>query len=120
MGAAMKALPCWARISGIADGLLADGSGDRADLARGPLEESLLAAWDGPFAWLILADPLTPEQITDYAEQVASKQRLAAAMAERDLEKAVQAHRLEQRHTELRQALSSGLWQLHMLAGAAT
>ena len=40
-------------------------------------------------------------------------------MAERDPEKAVQARRLEQRHTELRRALSSGLWQLHVLAGAA-
>ncbi len=41
-------------------------------------------------------------------------------MADRDPEKAVQARRLEQRHTELRQALSSGLWRLHLLAGAAT
>ena len=83
------------------------------------LEECLLAAWDGPFGWLILADPLAPAEIADYAAQVADKQRLAAGMAERDPEKAVQARRLEQRHTELRQALSSGLWQLHVLAGAA-
>jgi hypothetical protein len=85
---------------------------------RASLEECLLVAWDGPFGWLILADPLAPSEIADYAAQVADKQRLAAGMAERDPEKAVQAHRLEQRHTELRQALSSGLWQLHVLAGA--
>jgi len=81
MAAAMNALPCWTRISGIADGLLADGRADRSDLGRAPLEEGLLAAWDGPFGWLILADPVAPSQITGYAEQVASKQRLAAAMA---------------------------------------
>ena len=119
MAAAMNALPCWTRIGGIADGLLAaDGSDIHLD--RASLEECLLAAWDGPFGWLILADPLAPPEIADYAGQVAGKQRLAAAMAERDPEKAVQAQRLEQRHTELRQALSSGLWQLHVLAGAPT
>ena len=118
MAAAMNALPCWTRISGIADGLLAEESTD-LQLDRASLEECLLAAWDGPFGWLILADPLAPSEIADYAAQVADKQRLAAGMAERDPEKAVQARRLEQRHTELRQALSSGLWQLHVLAGAA-
>ena len=120
MAAAMSAVPCWTRIGGIADGLLAgeEAAGLRSD--RAPLEEGLLAAWDGPFGWLILADPLPPPQITDYAGRVAGKQRLAAAMADRDPEKAVQARRLEQRHTELRQALSSGLWQLHVLAGAGT
>ena len=118
MAAAMNALPCWTRISGIADGLLAEEStGLQVD--RASLEECLLAAWDGPFGWLILADPLAPSEIADYAAQVADKQRLAAGMAERDPEKAVQARRLEQRHTELRRALSSGLWQLHVLAGAA-
>ena len=119
MAAALSALPCWTRIGGIADGLLADEGSDLAD-HRASLEEGLLAAWDGPFGWLILADPLAPPEITDYAARVASKQRLAAAMADRDPEKAVQARRLEQRHTELRQALSSGLWRLHVLAGADT
>ena len=120
MAAAMNALPCWTRIGGIADGLLAgeDAVGPQND--RAPLEESLLAAWDGPFGWLILADPLAPPEITDYAGRVAGQQRLVAAMADRDPEKAVQARRLEQRHTELRQSLSSGLWQLHVLAGADT
>ena len=84
------------------------------------LDEGLLSAWDGPFGWLILADPLAPPEIMNYAARVAGKQRLAAAMADRDPEQAVQARRLEQRHTELRQALSSGLWQLHVLAGADT
>ena len=120
MAAAMHALPCWTRIGGIADGLLAGEEAIGLPNDRAPLEEGLLAAWDGPFGWLILADPLAPPEITDYAGRVASKQRLAAAMADRDPEQAVQAQRLEQRHTELRQALSSGLWQLHVLAGADT
>ena len=118
LAAAMNALPCWTRIGGIADGLLAAENTD-LPLDRASLEECLLAAWDGPFGWLVLADPLAPSEIADYAAQVAGQQRLAAGMAERDPEKAVQARRLEQRHTELRQALSSGLWQLHVLAGAA-
>ena len=118
MAAAMNALPCWTQIGGITDGLLAGGD-DGLQPDRASLDEGLLAAWDGPFGWLIVADPLAPAQISDYAAQVAGKQRLAAAMADRDPEKAVQARRLDQRHTELRQGLSSGLWQLHVLAGAA-
>ncbi len=59
MAAAMNALPCWTRIGGITDGLLAgDDGADQAD--RASLEEGLLAAWDGPFGWLILADPAGP------------------------------------------------------------
>ena len=62
MAAAMNALPCWTRIGGIADGLLAADSSD-IHLDRASLEECLLAAWDGPFGWLILADPLAPQEI---------------------------------------------------------
>ncbi|HUY47469.1 MAG TPA: ATP-binding protein [Streptosporangiaceae bacterium] len=118
MAAAMSALPHWTTIAGIADGLLCEGAGS-LHLDRASLEECLLAAWDGPFGWLVIADPLAPVEITELAAQVAGRQRLTAGMADRDPEKAVEADRLQRRHIELRQGLSSGLWRLHLLAGAA-
>ena len=118
MAAALAALPCWTPIAGIADGLL---TGDTSGAPPRPasLAECLLAAWDGAFGWLVLADPLSPATISGYARDVADRQRLAAGLAERDPGKAVEAHQLARRHTELRQGLSAGLWRLHLLAGAA-
>ena len=118
LAAALTALPCWTTIAGIADGLLTEDDRDAAPQPAS-LAECLLAAWDGAFGWLVLADPLSPATISEYARDVADRQRLAAGMADRDPAKAVEARRLAQRHTELRQGRSAGLWRLHLLAGAA-
>ena len=119
MAAALTALPCWTRIGGIADGLLTENA-DSSHPQPTSLAECLLAAWAGPFGSVVLADPLSPATISGYARDAGPhRQRLAAGMAERDPEKAVEAHRLARRHTELRQGLSAGLWRLHLLAGAA-
>jgi DNA helicase HerA-like ATPase len=118
MAAALTAVPCWTTIAGIADGLLTEDAGG-GHPQPASLAGCLLGAWDGAFGWLVLADPVSPATISEYARDVADRQRLAAGMAERDPEKAVEAHRLARRHTELRQGLSAGLWRLHLLAGAA-
>jgi uncharacterized protein len=118
MAAALAALPYWTTIGGIADGLLTEDAGGGHPQPT-CLAECLLAAWHGAFGWLVLADPLSPATISQYANDLADRQRLAAGMAERDPEKAVEAHRLARRHAELRQGLSAGLWRLHLLAGAA-
>ena len=117
MAAAMNALPCWTRISGIADGLLAEET-TGLQLDRASLEECLFAAWDGPFAWLILADPLALGISRTTPPRWPPSSGWRQEWPSEEPEKSVQARRLEQRHTELRQALSSGLWQLHVLAGA--
>ncbi len=118
LAAAMTGLPCWTAISGIADGLLAEEAGP-AQPPPVSLDEGLLAAWDGAFGWLLLADPLTPAQAGKLAAEVADRQRLTAGLAERDPDKAVDSRRLALRHTELRRGRSAGLWRLHLLAGAA-
>ncbi len=118
LAAAMNSLPCWTMVAGIADGLLAEDPGPPPP-GRATLEECLLAAWDGAFGWLVLADPLHPPEIGKLAAHAAGRQRLTAGLADRDADKAVEARRLALRHTELRQGLSAGLWRVHMLAGAA-
>jgi uncharacterized protein len=118
MAAALSALPCWTAIAGIADGLVGEEPGSpHAEPVS--LDECLLAAWDGAFGWVVLADPVAPATISEYARELADRQRLAAGLAERDPEKAVDARRLALRHTEVRQGPSSGLWELRLLAGAA-
>ncbi len=118
LAAAMAGLPYWTPVAGIADGLLAEAAGP-ASPPPVSLEDGLLAAWDGAFGWLILAEPLTPAEAGKLAAAVADRQRLTVGLAERDPDKAVDARRLALRLTELRQGLSAGLWRLHLLAGAA-
>lgn len=50
-------VPCWMSLAGISDALLAErGDAPRPDReARPSLEDGLLSAWSGPFAWLVLA-----------------------------------------------------------------
>ena len=119
LAAAMAGLPCWTPVAGIADGLLAEAPGP-AQPPPVSLDDGLLAAWDGAFGWLVLAEPLTPAEAGKLAADVAGRQRLTAGLAERDPDKAVDTRRLALRHTELRQGLSAGLWRLHLLAGAAS
>src|SRR6185312_4979162 len=58
-------------IGGISDGLL-PGDERRPDGRPAPsLEECLLAAWPGPFGWLLIAEPLSAAEIFKLAEELA-------------------------------------------------
>jgi DNA helicase HerA-like ATPase len=117
----MNDLPHWARIGGITDGLLTDDHADTAgQVMRPSLEDCLLSVWTQPFAWLLLAEPINAGETGRLADEIADRAYTAQSMAERSPEKAVQAQRLERRHRELRQAATSGLWRVHLLAGGTT
>jgi len=110
-------MPCWMQVAGITDALLA-GHGDpgrAAKDARPSLEEGLMSAWSGPFAWLVLAEPVTAGQLGDLADTVSlaqlGAQRLDSPPAQ------LAAQRLSARHAELRQAAATGLWQVRFMAG---
>ncbi len=117
----MAGLACWRAIGGISDGLVVAANGDQADRERAApsLEECLLPAWGGPFGWLALAEPVAPAELQRLADDEARRERLAARMADRFPEQDVQARRHRDRHAELRQGLSTGLWRVHLLAGGA-
>ncbi len=115
-------VPCWREIAGISDGLLApaDVSRPRAASDAAPsLDEGLLASWTGPFGWVVVAEPLPPEALRSLAGEVAVRQRLAEAAADRFPEQAVQARRLKERHAELHRGVSSGFWHIQLLAGGS-
>ncbi|TDC49291.1 ATP-binding protein [Actinomadura sp. KC345] len=114
----------WIGIGAVADGLLVDDppGSDRApdEPARPSLEDCLLSVWMQPFAWMLVAEPMTGPETERLADDLADRQQHAQSMAEMSPEYSVAAVRMERRHREVRQAATSGLWRVHLLAGAAT
>jgi uncharacterized protein len=115
--ALLAKMPCWVQLAGITDALLA-GHGDpgrAAKDARPSLEEGLMSAWSGPFAWLVLAEPVTAGQLGDLADEVSLAQ-LGTQRSDSPLAQ-LTAQRLSARHAELRQAAATGLWMVRFAAG---
>jgi hypothetical protein len=126
-------VPCWSVIGGTCDWLLASeppspglaqppgggGAGPQfagARQQRPGLDDGLLAVWPGPFAWLVLATPLTTSGLAAEAGQVSAA--LAMAQGYDSPASRIAARRLEGRHAELRQAAATGMWQVRLLAGS--
>ncbi len=118
----LAAIGCWVPLAGVCDVLLAGQDAPGLSPAgrdwRPSLEDGLLSAWLGPFGWLLLAEPADEGTLEELTSQVSLAQLEAqrsdsprARLAER---------RAAARHAELRQAASTGLWRVHLLAGAAT
>ncbi|TYK46178.1 ATP-binding protein [Actinomadura decatromicini] len=113
------AMPHWVSIGAITDGLLTDDDAP-AEPARPSLEDGLLSVWTRPFVWLLVAEPVDPAEAGRLADDLADRQQRARSMAEMSPEESVAADRLERRHRELRRAATSGLWRVHLMAGAET
>jgi hypothetical protein len=116
----LAALPCWTPIAAVNDVLIAearDGQPDNQNLAPS-LERGLLSAWLDAFAWLVLAEPADQGVVTEMAAEAASAG--LAAEQYRSPRARLAARRAAARHDELREAGTSGLWQVNLLAGAAT
>jgi uncharacterized protein DUF87 len=115
---ALRILPYWTRLAGIADGLLTDDmtlvrGGDRPSV-----EDCLLRVWREPFGWLVLAEPVPASDVVAEAARVAELERDARTRSAPVY--AVQSARLAMRHRELRQAQSAGLWKVHVLTGGTS
>jgi hypothetical protein len=118
---ALAGLPCWTRIGGVTDALLAGtrpepGAGGQR--AAPSLENGLLSAWLGAFAWLVLAEPVPEKVINDLAAEAAHQQLSAEGNGSPRFRLA--ARRAAARHEELREAVSAGLWRVHLLAAGGT
>src|SRR6266480_5610083 len=115
----MGRLPAWRAIGGISDGLL-PADERHPDGRRAPsLEECLLAAWPGPFGWLLIAEPLSAAEIGKLAEELAQREQYATGDSDRFPGRATAARRLSLRHGEMRKGVSSGMWRIWLLAGGA-
>ena len=118
----LAALPAWVRVAGVADSLLATPDPPPArppvHTTRPSLEDGLLAAWPGPFAWIVLAEPADRAELEELTFGVFAAQ--GAAQRFDNPQAQLSVRRLQDRHAELRQAASTGLWRVRVLAGAAT
>jgi hypothetical protein len=116
----LSALPCWTRISGITDVL----RGERDHYENGrtdgqpSLEDGLLSVWLDAFAWLLLAEPVTEQEINDQAAHAAHMQLEAENF--RSPRSRLAARRAGAWHEELREGITAGMWRVRLLAGAAT
>jgi hypothetical protein len=110
-------MPCWMQLAGIADALLAgpDDSGRRDRDIRPSLEDGLMSAWSGPFAWLVLTEPVPVGRFGELAEEVSQAQQGTQRFDSPPAQLAVR--RLSARHAELRQAAATGLWRVRLVAG---
>jgi uncharacterized protein len=117
--AGLGAVHCWTRLAVLTDGLLAEDPADRQDELRPSLDECLLRVWRAGFAWFVLAEPMTPDEIGAAARAVAAQEREAQAKASSP-EQAIRATRLQRRHRELRQGESTGMWRVRLFAGGAS
>src|SRR5690242_7963784 len=101
----LAALPGWVRVAGVADSLLATPDPPPArpgHPARPSLEDGLLAAWPGPFAWLVLAEPAGRAELEELTFGVFTAQ--GAAQRFDNPRAQLNVRRLQDRHAELRQA----------------
>jgi len=112
-------LPCWRAIGGISDGLLPGSERRTGERPPPSLEECLLAAWPGPFGWLLFAEPLEAAEIEGLADELADRERLSTGDSDRFPERAVLARRLHLRHAEVRKGISTGLWRVRLTAGGS-
>ncbi|MFE7805482.1 hypothetical protein ACFU51_12640 [Streptomyces sp. NPDC057430] len=119
---AMARFPYWTAVAGVADGLLVEDEprGRGTSPVRPTLEDSLLGVWQESFAWLVVADPVAPEELDEMIGDTADRQRRAQSKAESSPEYGLERARLEHRHKELTRAEATGLWRARILAGAAT
>jgi hypothetical protein len=117
---AFTALPCWVPVAITPDALLdkSDPPGSVPGQGGPSLEDGLLRAWRGPFGWLALAVPVT----RDRRAEMVSGAALAQLDAQRnDSPRAKLAERRARvRHDELRESVSTGLWDVYLLAGGAS
>ena len=115
--ALLAGMPCWMPLAGITDALQAGHSDPRSPAGdiRPSLEDGLLSVWSGPFAWLLLAEPVPNGQLGDLTDQVALAQ-LGAQRSDSPRSQ-LAGQRLSGRHAELLQAAGTGLWKVRFLAG---
>jgi len=119
--AALDGFPWWSPIAGAVDALLpaADAARLGSIATPDPLEVELLAAWHGPFAWLVLAEPIGATELGEAVAEAAAIERDARTRGTSSPEYALRAERLARRHLELRAGTSTGMWRVRLLGAGA-
>ena len=119
--AELEGFSWWSPIAGTVDALLpaADATRLRPAGATDPLELELLAAWQGPFAWLLRAEPVSPGELDEAVAAAAAAERDARTRGTSSPEYMLRTERLARRHLELRAGSSTGMWRVRLVAAGA-
>jgi uncharacterized protein len=112
----LSGFPYWRRLTAIHDVLIKPTEQPSPNRPTG-LQTTLLDAWADPFAWLLIAEPIGPAAATEHISAAAEAERDARTRASSPQYQLL-AERAADRHRELRAGESTGLWRLHVLAGA--
>ncbi|MFG2881742.1 ATP-binding protein [Streptomyces sp. NPDC048297] len=114
----LKDLPYWVPCPGVHDPLRLAEDGRARPTERRASFDDAVAHLPDPFAWLVLAEPLPYEWL--------ERERTALGVAlprlrQRENSEAdrIAAERAEARYRELTRAVSTGLWNVRVLVGAA-
>ncbi|SER25877.1 hypothetical protein [Actinokineospora terrae] len=74
----LESMPWWVPVAGVVDALVPALHPDHSAEPPPGLERSLLAAWHGPFAWLLLAEAVSGEDMDREAAWLADQESTAA------------------------------------------
>ncbi|WP_235490240.1 DUF87 domain-containing protein, partial [Frankia sp. AvcI1] len=116
--------PYWLRCGGSPDALWAPGPGGEGGSqpppgARRGSFDDYAAHLVGPFAWLVLAWPVTPHRLAEERDALA-RSIPALRLREHDQDARLDLERAERRHRELGRAAASGMWDVEILVGGAS
>jgi uncharacterized protein len=95
-----------------------DGSAVSAMAELPTLNNGLLATWDGPLGWLIVARPMRPQQLDDLLDVIDLKLVRQRSAQARSVVAAITVERLEKAARHLQRSVNSGLWAVEVHAGA--
>jgi uncharacterized protein len=117
--ALLAGFPAWLRCGGVSDALAAAPPDAPIAEARGTFEDYVAHLGRTPFAWLVVAEPVTRAALRVEMEDLADaiprlRDRHDGSEADR-----VELERRQARYRELAQAETAGLWQVHVLVGGA-
>src|SRR3954452_14962697 len=112
-------LPYWTRCLGQADALLMPEPGEQdGRTPRGSFED-YVAHLDGPFAWLVLAEPVPGAALEEERTMLASRITLMRRKENSEQDR-LDLQRAQARYRELTRSRAAGMWNVSLLVGAQT
>ncbi|GAA1927477.1 hypothetical protein GCM10009716_39370 [Streptomyces sodiiphilus] len=114
----LSAFPFWIRCGGHPDSLWTPSPRESTPQRRGGFD-GFASQLAHPFAWLVLARPCQTAEVDRELRLLESLMPRLRQRANAEIDQ-VRLERAESRYRELARRRSSGMWQVHILVGAAT
>ena len=118
---ALEQFPYWTPIGGCVEAAEPDTPAPRPVGAPAVLlEDGLLSVWHEPFAWLLLAVPLSQSAIKTVVAQAVTAENRARAYGPASAAHVLEAEQQRRRHRDHTRGAVTGVWRISLLAGAGT